>query len=107
MTAKGNLKNKPIQLSVAKSFSKVIAIPPVAANYNNEVSHVDQGGQLRAYTAFGHRIYRGAWQALTWTSLLEVVLLPFYNRYQIRSKGASIREALGGRRYTAISSVIF
>ncbi|KAJ0134870.1 Uncharacterized protein HZ326_22075 [Fusarium oxysporum f. sp. albedinis] len=53
---------------------KLISIPTVAATYNDEMNHVDRGDQMRAYQGYDHPIRRGAWQALTWTFLLDVVL---------------------------------
>jgi hypothetical protein len=57
---------------------KVISIPTVAAAYNHEMNHVDRGDQLRSYTGYDHPLRRGPWQALTWTFLLEVILVNTY-----------------------------
>ncbi|KAK7589630.1 hypothetical protein V3481_008609 [Fusarium oxysporum f. sp. vasinfectum] len=53
---------------------KVIPIPTVAADYNDEMNHVDRGDQLRSYTMYDHRFRRGSWQALLWSFLLDVAL---------------------------------
>ena len=39
---------------------------------------VDLGDQMRADLGYDHRIYRGRWQALAWTFILDMVLV---NRY--------------------------
>jgi hypothetical protein len=57
---------------------KVISIPSVAAQYNNEMNHVDRGDQLRSYTTYEHRFRRGPWQALLWGFLLDVTLVNTY-----------------------------
>ncbi|RKK10605.1 hypothetical protein BFJ66_g16165 [Fusarium oxysporum f. sp. cepae] len=53
---------------------KIIPIPSVAAQYNDEMNHVDRGDQIRSYTTYEHRFRRGPWQALLWNFLLEVAL---------------------------------
>jgi hypothetical protein len=53
-------------------------MPTVAATYNEEMNHVDRGDQLRSYTPYDHRLRRGAWQALAWTFLLDVILVNTY-----------------------------
>jgi hypothetical protein len=53
---------------------KIIPIPTVAAQYNDEMNHVDRGDQIRSYTTYEHRFRRGPWQALLWSFLLEVTL---------------------------------
>ncbi|RKK77629.1 hypothetical protein BFJ70_g17123 [Fusarium oxysporum] len=53
---------------------KIISIPTVAAQYNDEMNHVDHGDQIRSYTTYEHRFRRGPWQALLWNFLLEVAL---------------------------------
>ncbi|KAF5725211.1 ac transposable element-derived 4 [Fusarium mundagurra] len=53
---------------------KMIPIPTVAAQYNDEMNHVDRGDQIRSYTTYEHRFRRGPWQALLWSFLLEVAL---------------------------------
>ncbi|KAL9561175.1 hypothetical protein ACKAV7_014530 [Fusarium commune] len=53
---------------------KIIPIPTVAAQYNDEMNHVDRGDQMRSYTTYEHRFRRGPWQALLWSFLLEVAL---------------------------------
>jgi hypothetical protein len=53
---------------------KIIPIPTVAAQYNDEMNHVDRGDQIRSYTTYQHRFWRGPWQALLWSFLLEVAL---------------------------------
>lgn len=39
------------------------------------MNHVDRGDQRRAYQGYDHAIRRGAWQALAWAFLLDVVLV--------------------------------
>ncbi|KAL9567582.1 hypothetical protein ACKAV7_008346 [Fusarium commune] len=51
---------------------KMIPIPTVAAQYNDEMNHVDRGDQIRSYITYEHRFRRGPWQALLWSFLLEV-----------------------------------
>ncbi|KAJ0130256.1 putative 4-hydroxy-2-oxoglutarate aldolase [Fusarium oxysporum f. sp. albedinis] len=53
---------------------KIISIPIVAAQYNDEMNHVDREDQIRSYTTYEHRFRRGPWQALLWNFLLEVAL---------------------------------
>jgi hypothetical protein len=53
---------------------KMIPIPTVAAQYDDEMNHVDRGDQIRSYTTYEHRFRRGPWQALLWSFLLEVAL---------------------------------
>ncbi|RKK72279.1 hypothetical protein BFJ68_g18286, partial [Fusarium oxysporum] len=53
---------------------KIIPIPTVAAQYNDEMNHVDRGDQIRSYTTYQHRFRHGPWQALLWSFLLEVAL---------------------------------
>ncbi|RKK80162.1 hypothetical protein BFJ68_g16379 [Fusarium oxysporum] len=52
----------------------MIPIPTVAAQYNDEMNHVDRGDQIRSYTTYEHQFRRGPWQALLWSFLLEVAL---------------------------------
>ncbi|KAF4417297.1 transcriptional regulatory [Fusarium acutatum] len=52
----------------------MIPIPTVAAQYNDEMNHVDRGDQIRSYTMYEHRFRCGLWQALLWSFLLEVAL---------------------------------
>jgi hypothetical protein len=54
--------------------AKIIPIPSIAAQYNNEMNHVDRGDQIRSYTSYQHRFRRGPWQALLWSFLLDVAL---------------------------------
>ncbi|EGU86542.1 hypothetical protein FOXB_02940, partial [Fusarium oxysporum f. sp. conglutinans Fo5176] len=54
--------------------SRIIPIPSVAAQCNDEMNHVDRGDQIRSYTTYQHRFRRGPWQALLWSFLLEVAL---------------------------------
>ncbi|UPL02957.1 hypothetical protein LCI18_013891 [Fusarium solani-melongenae] len=63
---------------------KDISIPTVAAEYNDEMNHVDRGDQLRSYYAYNHPLRRGPWQALCWTFLLDVALV---NSYVIQLRG--------------------
>lgn len=69
---------RPIQRFFGGEAVKLISIPTVAASYNDEMKHVDRGDQMRAYLSYDHPIRRGAWQALTWTFLLDVVLVKSY-----------------------------
>jgi hypothetical protein len=66
---------RPIRRFFGDEPVKLISIPTVAAAYNDEMNHVDRGDQRRAYQGYDHAIRRGAWQALTWTFLLDVVLV--------------------------------
>ncbi|KAJ0126248.1 Uncharacterized protein HZ326_30647 [Fusarium oxysporum f. sp. albedinis] len=54
--------------------SRIIPIPSIAAQYNDEMNHVDRGDQIRSYTSYQHRFRRGPWQALLWSFLLDVAL---------------------------------
>ncbi|KAF5231438.1 hypothetical protein FANTH_13418 [Fusarium anthophilum] len=72
------LRAWPIQRFLGEETTKVVPIPTVAAAYNDEMNHVDGGDQLRSYTSYDHPIRQGAWQALTWTFLLDVVLTNSY-----------------------------
>ncbi|KAF4419461.1 hypothetical protein FACUT_11478 [Fusarium acutatum] len=38
--------------------AKIIPIPSVAAQYNDEMNHVDRGDQIRSYTSYQHRFRR-------------------------------------------------
>jgi short subunit dehydrogenase-like uncharacterized protein len=67
-------KETDIQRYFGKNSSILIAIPTVAASYNDEMNHVDRGDQLRSYTSYEHRFRRGPWQALLWSFLLDVAL---------------------------------
>jgi len=49
---------KPIQRSFGDEAVKVTNIPTVAAAYNDEMNHVDQGDQLRSYYAYDHPLRR-------------------------------------------------
>ena len=69
---------RPIQRFFGDEPVKLISIPTLAATYNDEMNHVDRGDQMRAYQGYDHPIRRGAWQALTWTFLLDVVLVNSY-----------------------------
>ncbi|EXM18013.1 hypothetical protein FOTG_13865 [Fusarium oxysporum f. sp. vasinfectum 25433] len=69
---------RPIQRFFGDEASKLISTPTVATTYNDEMNHVDRGDQMRAYQGYDHPIRRGAWQALTWTFLLDVVLVNSY-----------------------------
>jgi hypothetical protein len=66
---------RPIQRFFGDEPVKLISIPTVAAVYNDEMNHVDRGDQRRAYQGYDHAIRRGAWQALAWAFLLDVVLV--------------------------------
>ncbi|SPJ92430.1 uncharacterized protein FTOL_13716 [Fusarium torulosum] len=67
-------KEKEIQRYFGKNSSMIIAIPTVAASYDDEMNHVDRGDQLRSYTSYEHRFRRGPWQVLLWSFLLDVAL---------------------------------
>jgi hypothetical protein len=74
-TKKGSKKKeKEIHRYFGENSSMIIAIPTVAAFYNDEMNHVDRGDQLRSYTSYEHRFRRGPWQALLWSFLLDVAL---------------------------------
>ncbi|KAJ3453158.1 hypothetical protein MRS44_013087 [Fusarium solani] len=66
---------RPIQRFSGDELVKLISVPTVAAAYNDEMNHVDRGDQRRAYQGYDHAIRRGAWHALTWAFLLDVVLV--------------------------------
>ena len=68
-------QTRPIQQFFAGEPVKVFQIPTVAASYNDHMSHVDRGDQLRSYQGYDHALRRGAWQALAWTFLLDIVLV--------------------------------
>jgi hypothetical protein len=70
---------------------KIIPIPTVAAQYNDEMNHVDRGDQIRSYTTYEHRFRRGPWQALLWSFLLEVTLA---NSFILQLNAAAPLEAL-------------
>ncbi|ENH71976.1 hypothetical protein FOC1_g10000088, partial [Fusarium oxysporum f. sp. cubense race 1] len=67
-----------IQQFFGDETAKVVPIPTAAAAYNDEMNHIDRGDQLRSYTSYNHPLRRGAWQALTWTFLLDVALTNSY-----------------------------
>ncbi|KAF4963096.1 hypothetical protein FSARC_8869 [Fusarium sarcochroum] len=67
-------KSKAIEKAFGDDASKVIPIPKIAAEYNQEMNHVDRGDQLRSYTTYEHRFRRGPWQALLWGFLLDIAL---------------------------------
>lgn len=73
-----HIRARPIQRFFGDETVKLISIPTVAAEYNNEMNHVDRGDQLRSYHSYDHPVRRGAWQALTWHFLLEVILVNSY-----------------------------
>jgi hypothetical protein len=60
------------------------------------MNHVDRGDQRRSYLGYDHPIRRGAWQAIAWTFLLDVVLVNSFllqlhgqadwNRYENQKK---------------------
>jgi hypothetical protein len=66
---------RPIQRFFSGEPIKLISIPTIAASYNDEMNHVDRGDQRRSYLGYDHPIRRGAWQAIAWTFLLDVVLI--------------------------------
>lgn len=69
---------QPIKRFFGDEAVKLISIPTVAASYNDEMNYVDRGDQMRAYLGYDNSIRRGARQALTWTFLLDVVLVNSY-----------------------------
>ena len=73
-----NPKPQPIRRLFSDEAVKLIKIPTMAAEYNDEMNHVDRGDQLRSYLAYDHPLRRGAWQALCWTFLLDVALVNSY-----------------------------
>jgi hypothetical protein len=66
---------RPIQRFFGGEPVKLISIPTIAASYSDEMNHVDRGDQRRSYLGYDHPIRRGAWQAIAWTFLLDVVLV--------------------------------
>lgn len=66
---------RPIQRFLSGEPVKLISIPTIAASYNDEMNHVDRGDQRRSYLGYDHPIRRGAWQAIAWTFLLDIVLV--------------------------------
>jgi hypothetical protein len=81
-------KEKEIQRYFGNNSSMIIAIPTVAASYNDEMNHVDRGDQLRSYTSYEHRFRRGPWQALLWSFLLDI---DFTNGFILQLKTTSPR----------------
>ncbi|EXL65980.1 hypothetical protein FOPG_17827 [Fusarium oxysporum f. sp. conglutinans race 2 54008] len=73
-----HLRARPIQQFFGDETAKVVPIPTAAAAYNDEMNHVDRGDQLRSYTSYDHPLRRGAWQALTWSFLLNIALTNSY-----------------------------
>ncbi|KAJ3454592.1 hypothetical protein MRS44_013192 [Fusarium solani] len=69
---------KPIRRFFGDEAVKMIKIPIVAAEYNDQMNHVDRGDQLRPYYKYDHPLRRGPWQALAWTFLLDVALVNSY-----------------------------
>ncbi|KAM6513535.1 hypothetical protein FALCPG4_18959 [Fusarium falciforme] len=92
--------NTPMARPTQRFFSgepvKLISISTIAAYYNDEMNHVDRGDQRRSYLGYDHPIRRGAWQAIAWTFLLDVVLVnsfllqlheqPAWSRYTSQKK---------------------
>ena len=74
----GKSEATPIRRFFGDEAVKLINIPTVAAEYNDQMNHVDRGDQLRSYYAYDHPLRRGAWQALAWTFLLDVALVNSY-----------------------------
>ncbi|KAI8710682.1 hypothetical protein NCS52_01549000 [Fusarium sp. LHS14.1] len=66
---------RPIQRFFSGEPIKLISIPTIAASYNDEMNHVDRGDQRKSYLGYDHPIRRGAWQAIAWTFLLDIVLV--------------------------------
>jgi hypothetical protein len=91
--------------------AKLISIPTIAASYNDEMNHVDRGDQRRSCLGYDHPMRRGAWQAIAWTFLLDVVLVnsfllqlhgqPAWNRYTNQKKW---RECLYNEVFKAFHS---
>ncbi|KAJ3455309.1 hypothetical protein MRS44_013909 [Fusarium solani] len=87
---------RPIQRFFCSEPVKLVSIPTIAASYNDEMNHVDRGDQRRSYLGYDHPIRRGAWQAIAWTFLLDVVLVnsfllqlhdhPAWSRYTNQKK---------------------
>ncbi|KEY73686.1 hypothetical protein S7711_09569 [Stachybotrys chartarum IBT 7711] len=55
-----------------------MSIPSVTVAYNHNMGAVDIGDQLQATESLHHRVYKGRWQALAWTFLLDTVLVNSY-----------------------------
>ncbi|KAJ0127350.1 hypothetical protein HZ326_29546 [Fusarium oxysporum f. sp. albedinis] len=66
---------RPIRRFFGSEPAKLISIPTIAASYNDEMNHVDRSDQRRPYLGYDHPMRRGAWQAIAWTFLLDVVLV--------------------------------
>ncbi|EGU88242.1 hypothetical protein FOXB_01240, partial [Fusarium oxysporum f. sp. conglutinans Fo5176] len=62
------------QIFNSDSSFRMIPIPTIAAQYNDEMNHVDRSDQTRSYTTYEHRFRHSPWQALLWNFLLEVAL---------------------------------
>ncbi|KAJ3453851.1 hypothetical protein MRS44_018483 [Fusarium solani] len=87
---------RPTQRFFGGEPVKLISIPTIAASYSDEMNHVDRGDQRRSYLGYDHPIRRGAWQAIAWTFLLDVVLVhsfllqlhgqPTWSRYTSQKK---------------------
>ncbi|KAJ0135239.1 Uncharacterized protein HZ326_21717 [Fusarium oxysporum f. sp. albedinis] len=102
---------RPIRRFFGSEPAKLISIPTIAASYNDEMNHVDRGDQRRSYLGYDHPMRRGAWQAIAWTFLLDVVLVnsfllqlhgqPAWNRYTNQKKW---RECLYNEVFKAFHS---
>jgi hypothetical protein len=79
---------KPIREEFGDEASKAISIPTVAVAYDDEMNHVDWRNQLRSYICYDHRLRRGAWQALTWTFLHDVILVNIFHLQLKASQGS-------------------
>jgi hypothetical protein len=102
---------RPIRRFFGSEPAKLISIPTIAASYNDEMNHVDRGDQRRSYLGYDHPMRRGAWQAIAWTFLLDLVLVnsfllqlhgqPAWNRYTNQKKW---RECLYNEVFKAFHS---
>ena len=65
---------RPIQRFFGNEKIKEFEIPSIAADYNDWMNGVDRSDQLRASQGYKHPYRRGAWQALAWSFLLEIMI---------------------------------
>jgi hypothetical protein len=76
-TSKGPIA-KPVREAFGSDAVKEMSIPSVTVAYNHNMGAVDIGDQLQATESLHHRVYKGRWQALAWTFLLDTVLVNSY-----------------------------
>lgn len=66
---------RPIQRVFAEEPVKTLSVPSFAAAYNDFMGAVDIGDQYKAASSQDHRVYMGNWQAITYSFLLETVII--------------------------------